>query len=128
MRSQKKIDTIFEEDCQIWASGLEIALESFMNYDLLPYRILLCGGGSGLPGIRQILSNGIWYDKLPLSNNPKVSYIQPRDVVNIVDRTKMLKSPQVVAPMGLANLALDIAGEEKMLSNVLGKAVKIIQS
>lgn len=124
----KKIDAIFEEDCQIWASGLQIALESFMNYDLLPSRILLCGGGSGLPGVRKILSNGLWYDKLPLSNNPKISYIQPRDVVNIIDKTKMLRSPQVVAPMGLANLALGIAGEEKMLSNVLGKAVKIIQN
>lgn len=124
----QKVDAIFEEDCHVWASGLEIAMESFLNYDLLPSRILLCGGGSGLPGIRKVLSSSFWYEKLPLSQHPKISYIQPRDVVNIVDQTKTLKSPQVVAPMGLANLALDISGEEKILSNVLGKAVKIIQN
>lgn len=124
----QKVDAIFDEDCQVWASGLEIALESFANYDLLPSRVLLCGGGSGLAGIYKILSDGLWNSKLPINQSLRVSYLQPRDIVNIIDQTKELKSPQVVAPMGLANMALDIAGDEKMLSGVLGKAVKVIQS
>ncbi|MEA1925795.1 MAG: cell division FtsA domain-containing protein [Patescibacteria group bacterium] len=124
----KRIDMIFDEDCQIWASGLEIALESFSNCDLLPPSILLCGGGSGLPGIHRVLSSQALYDKLPLAQNLQVGYIQPRDVMNIIDRTKILKSPQFIAPMGLANLALGISEKEEVLSDVLGKAVKIIQS
>ncbi len=124
----QRIDKIFEPDCEVWVSGLEIALDSFSNYDLLPPRILLCGGGSGLPGIQKILSKGGWIENMPISSEPKVSFIQPRDVVNIVDQTKQLKSPQMVAPMGLANLVLELTGEEKVLSNVLGKAVKIIQN
>ncbi len=124
----EKIDKIFEADCEVWVSGLEIALDSFSNYDLLPPRILLCGGGSGLPGIQKILSKGKWIENMPISSEPKVSFIQPRDVVNIVDQTKQLKSPQMVAPMGLANLVLELTGEEKVLSNVLGKAVKIMQN
>jgi cell division protein FtsA len=124
----ERIDKIFEPDCEVWVSGLEIALDSFSNYDLLPPRILLCGGGSGLPGIQKILSKGQWIENMPISSEPKVSFIQPRDVVNIIDQTKQLKSPQMVAPMGLANLALELTGEEKVLSNVLGKAVKIMQS
>lgn len=123
----EKIDKIFESDCEIWASGLEIALDSFSNYDLLPPRVLLCGGGSGLPGIRKVLAKGEWIENMPISE-PKVSFIQPRDVVNVTDQTQLLKSPQSVAPMGLANLVLELTGDEKVLSNVLGKAVKIIQN
>ncbi|MEA2006682.1 MAG: cell division FtsA domain-containing protein [Patescibacteria group bacterium] len=123
-----RVDRIFEQDCNVWASGLEIALESFLNYDLLPPRILLCGGGSGLPSIRKVLMSGIWSDKLPMSQQPHISYIQPRDVVNIIDKTKQLRSPQMVTPMSLASLALDITGDENVLSNVLGKAVKMMHN
>jgi len=56
-----------------------------------------------------------------------VSFLQPRDVVNIVDETGKLKDPQDITPMSLANLALDIVGEEKILSGILRRAVKMIQ-
>lgn len=122
-----RIDKIFQQDCDVWATGLEIALESFSNYDLLPQRVLLCGGGSGLPGIKKVLAGGLWSDKLPMSQQPRISYIQPRDIVNIIDQTKTLRSPQMVAPMSLANLALNIESGDNMLTNVLGKAVKMMQ-
>lgn len=123
-----KIERSLEPDCDVWISGVELALENFSSADLLPARILLCGGGSGLPGIYKALNTNWWKDKLPFAKKPTVSFIQPRDVVNIIDQTKTLKNPQDVTPMGLANLALDLAGDEKILSNVLKKAVKIIQN
>ena len=124
----QKISALFSDDCNIWASGLEIALESFLNYDLLPSKILLCGGGSALPGIKEVLLRAEWFSQLPISQDLKISYIQPRDVVNILDKTKKLATPQMVAPMGLADFILDEPDDEKTLSNVLGKAVKIIQN
>ncbi len=124
----QKINMLFREDCDVWASGLEIALESFLNYDLLPSKILLCGGGSALPGIKEILLKGEWINQLPISQDLKINYIQPRDVVNILDKTKKLTTPQMVAPMGLADFILDEPEDEKTLSNALGKAVKIIQN
>jgi hypothetical protein len=48
-------------------------------------------------------------------------------VVNIVDETGQLKDPQDITPMSLANLALDIMDEEKVLSGILRRAVKMIQ-
>ncbi len=123
----EQIEKVFQEDCEVWMSGFEIALDSFINHDLLPSRILLCGGGSGLPGIRRVLMEGSWSSKFPISQQPQVSYLQPRDVVNIIDKTKLLRSPQEVAPMGLANLLLDYRSEQGMLSEVLNKAVRMIQ-
>ena len=124
-----KLNTILEEDCRVWLSGLEIALENFSSsrIDLLPSRILLCGGGSGLPGIYRALSDDGWYRNLPFAKKPTVGFIQPRDVINIVDRTKRLNNPQDVTPMGLANLAIDMNSDEAVLNDMLKKAVKMIQ-
>ena len=124
----QKIEKILEEDCNIWLGGVELALENFGYVDLLPSRILLCGGGSGLPGIYKSLMSDTWLAKLPFAKKPRISFIQPRDVVNVVDMTKLLRNPQDVTPMGLANLSIDLAGDEQMLSNVARRALKIIQN
>jgi hypothetical protein len=39
----------------------------------------------------------------------------------------MLRDPQDITPMGLANLALDLVGEEKVMAGILRRAVKMIQ-
>jgi len=123
-----KIDKIFKEDCAVWMSGLEIAFESFRNQDALPSRILLCGGGSGLPIIRKTLLNGNWKDDLPISNILQVSYLQPRDIVNMIDETKQLVTPQSIAAMGLGSLAVNMQfDDDEVVNDVLRKAVKIIQ-
>jgi hypothetical protein len=87
----------------------------------------LCGGGSGLPGIKKALSSPKWTKSLPFAKMPQVSFLQPKDVVNIIDATGQLRDPQDITPMGLANLALDLAGEEKVMAGILRRAVKMIQ-
>lgn len=124
-----KISRILEQDCGVWLSGLELALENFSTADLLPSRILLCGGGSGLPGIYHALNTDWWQEKLAFPKKPTIGFLQPRDVVSIIDQTKTLKNPQDVTPMSLANLALEMANkDDKMLNSALQKAVKIIQN
>jgi hypothetical protein len=39
----------------------------------------------------------------------------------------MLRNPQDVTPMGLANLAIDMNSDEAVLNDMLKKAVKMIQ-
>lgn len=122
-----KIEGILSEDCEVWLSGIELSLSEFADSDLLPHRIFLCGGGSGLPGIKKVLLTKKWTEKLPFAKNPEVSFLQPRDVANIHDQTGELRDPQDITPMGLANLALDLTGEEKMMAGILRRAVKMIQ-
>ncbi len=123
-----KIEQILRNDYQVWASGVELALAEFAESDVLPHKILLGGGGSALPGIRKALMNSEWVRLLPFAQNPIINFLQPRDVTRVIDTTGKLVNPQDITPMGLANLSLDIAGEEKMMAGILRKVVQSIQS
>ncbi len=119
------IQQAFEDDCEVWLSGVELALEEFSAADaqgeqeLLPTRILLCGGGSMLPQIHKTLENAVWSKELPFGKRPKVEFIMPKDVVAIIDETGKIKDQQDVTPMALANLALDYAGDTTVIERVL---------
>ncbi|MFA5925500.1 MAG: cell division FtsA domain-containing protein [Parcubacteria group bacterium] len=124
----RRIEKMLAEDCQVWLDGVELSLGEYAESDLLPRRILLCGGGSALPGIKKALQSQEWLKNLPFSKVPSVGFLQPKDVTNIHDNTGFLQNPQDVTPMGLANLALDLVGEEKVLSSMLRRAVKMMQN
>lgn len=119
----QKIDSIFRDDYNIWLGGVELALAEFSQRDLLPEKILMCGGGSGLPGIRKVLSSDVWIKGLAFSRSPEVNFLHPRDVVNVIDSTRKLNSTQDVTPLGLGNLVLDLVDREKILSGILKKAM-----
>jgi cell division protein FtsA len=123
----EKIEKMFIDDCSVWLSGVELSLSEFSENDLLPNKIFLCGGGSGLPGIKKSLATSAWTKKLPFAKEVEVSFLQPKDVVNIFDETKELRDPQDITPMGLANLIIELVGEEKVLAGILRRAVKMIQ-
>jgi cell division protein FtsA len=123
-----RIEKLLDEDCQVWLDGVELSLGDYAESDLLPSRILLCGGGSALPGIKKALQSREWLKNLPFSKAPSINFLQPKDVSNIKDQTGLLLNPQDVTPMGLANLALDLVGEEKVLSSMLRRAVKMMQN
>ena len=122
-----KLEKLFFDDCNVWLSGVELSLSEFSDSDLLPNRIFLCGGGSGLPGIKKALLSTQWKKNLPFAKELEVSFLQPKDVVNIFDETRELRDPQDITPMGLANLVLETVGEEKVLAGILRRAVKMIQ-
>ena len=122
-----KIEQILEDDCNVWLRGMELTLSEFTESDVLPNRFFLCGGGSGLPGMKKALLSAEWRKNLPFAKLIEVGFLQPKDVINIVDETGKLKDPQDITPMGLANLALDLAGEEKMIAGILRRTVKMIQ-
>lgn len=122
-----KIERILDDDCNVWLSGVELALSEFSDADLLPHKFFLCGGGSGLPGIKKALNSPKWIKNLPFAKSPQVSFLQPKDVANIIDETRELRNPQDITPMGLANLVLDLVGEEKMMAGILRRAVKMMQ-
>lgn len=124
----QKFRNILEEDCKIWLSGIELALGEFVGSDLLPNRFLLCGGGSHLPEIKKVLETNKWPEDLPFGKPVKVEFIYPKDVINIVDKTGKLNDFQDVTPMGLANLALDLVGEERVLGSILRRVVRMMQN
>lgn len=123
----QKVEKLFEEDCRIWLSGISLALSEFSQSDLLPTKILMCGGGSGLPGIKKALLSQEWVDKLSFVRQPKVVFLQPQDAIHIIDKTGELTSTQDVTPIGLASLILEFVNEEKVLATILKRAMSKVE-
>lgn len=108
-------------DSRVWLSGVQLTLAEFMSVDFLPARILLCGGGSNLPEIRELLKDDTWFGELPFARKPTVHFIKPSEVTSLVDETGKLTEPQDVTPMALANLALELVDTETPVDSILSK-------
>lgn len=124
----KIIKDAFKTDCDVWFSGVELGLSEFSNLELLPSRILLCGGGSALPDILEVLNNKKWSKKLPFAKRPNVHFINPKDVVNVEDKTGKLNDIQDVTPMALANLAIELVGDEPVVGGLLNNLLKSLKN
>ena len=122
-----RLTEFFAEDCRVWLSGVELSLSEFSANDLLPTKIFLCGGGSGLPGIKAALQSAEWIAHLPFAKPPQVGFLQPKDIERVTDMTGTLINPQDVTPMGLANLVLQLTTEEKLIASILRRTVEDIQ-
>lgn len=126
-QSHKIVREALQSDCDVWLSGVILTLEEFENIDVLPSKILLSGGGSLLPEIKEVLETKDWVKALPFAKKPQINALHPKMITNITDDTKQLNSPQDAVPMALANLALNMIGEEPLPSKVLKKVVRLIQ-
>jgi cell division protein FtsA len=126
-KSKKIVRDAIYSDANVWLSGIQLALSEFSNVDLLPSNILLCGGGSALPEIKEVLTDGDWHKELPFAKKPQVHFIKPKDIANIVDETGEIKDQQDITPMGLANLVVEM-GEEDVLPSLMRKITKTLQA
>jgi cell division protein FtsA len=120
------VEELLIEDSRVWLGGLELALSEFSENDFLPNKILLCGGGSGLKELRNALSDPSLTSALSFAKPPEVSFLHPKDVSRLTDSTGELTTPQDVTPMSLASLAIEMLGEEKLLSGILRRTAKKI--
>jgi cell division protein FtsA len=119
----KTVRKAITDNCEVWLTGVELALEEFSNIELLPSKILLCGGGSLLPEIKEYLTKTNWAENLPFAKIPKVDFIKPADVISVKDETGKMKGAQDITPMSLANLGIDLAGDEKVVDNVVDRII-----
>ena len=94
------------EDARIWRSGVELMIGDLSGGELLPGRILLCGGGADLPQVREVLDEEGWWSRLPFARGPAVRALGPDEVVGLRDATGRLGTRQDVTPMALAHQAL----------------------
>lgn len=115
-------------DVKVWLSGVELSLAEFDKVDHLPTKILLCGGGTGLPEITKVLKGGDWYKALPFTRKPTVSHIDPKDVNRVVDKTGKLTTHADITPMGLANLGLDIINTGGITDSIMAKLTRTLQA
>ncbi|HEX7259564.1 MAG TPA: cell division FtsA domain-containing protein [Candidatus Saccharimonadia bacterium] len=127
VKDHEAVKEAVKADINVWLSGVELSLAEFTKIDHLPAKILLCGGGTGLPEIMQALKSD-WYKELPFARKPIISHIQPSMVSRVVDKTGQLTSYADITPMGLANLGLDVLNTGSISESVLQKLSKTLQN
>jgi len=125
---KEKVEHAVKQDCDVWLSGVQLTLEEFTDLELLPSRILLCGGGGNLPDIERVLKDAKWNRHLPFAKRPTVSFLKPKSVTSVVDETGELKGIEDVTPMALANLAIDMVGEEKVVNGIMSRIIGTLGS
>lgn len=121
------IEKIFSADCKIWLEGVELSLSEFAETDPLPSHIYLCGGGSALPGMSQVIMQSDWTQRLSFMGAPQVRFLQPQDVRSVVDTTGTLRDPRDITPMGLVHVAMDFAREERAIMQILRTAMEQVR-
>lgn len=127
-KSKAAVEEAVSGDIEVWLSGVELSLGEFDKVDHLPSKILLCGGGTGLPQITEALKGKDWYKNLPFARRPSVSHISPAEVSRVKDTTGKLTSFADITPMGLANLGLDLVGGESTTDTLMRKLARAISS
>ena len=124
----KVVEEAVNADIQVWLSGVELSLAEFERVEHLPAKILLCGGGTGLPQIKEALKGSEWYKGLPFARKPIVNHISPSEVNRVLDKTGKLVSFADITPMGLANLGLDQSGGETTTDTLVRKLARAISA
>jgi cell division protein FtsA len=126
VRAAAQVEKALENDVKVWLSGVELSLAEFDKVDHLPSKILLCGGGTGLPQIMKALKGKEWVKRLPFARQPVVQHISPQEVSRVTDTTGQLKSFADITPMGLATLGLDVLQSGSMTDSILSKLGKAV--
>jgi cell division protein FtsA len=126
-QSQRIVREAMKSDCEVWISGVALTLAEMEKIDILPSRIYICGGGSLLPEIKEILDSREWTQTLPFPKKPSVGFLEPKMITNIIDETRQLKDPIDVPSVALANIGLEYVGEEQILAKLLKKVVRLMQ-
>jgi cell division protein FtsA len=118
------IAEVIAGDVATWAAGVELVIEELGGGDLLPGRIELCGGGSGLPEVPAALRAERFWKHLPFARPPEVKVMTPDDIESIEDATNLLVDQQDVTPLGLAHQATQLQSAEDPLDAALRRVLR----
>ncbi len=113
---------------KVWLSGVEITLEEFELSDLLPNRILLCGGGAGLLELQEILATTDWYKKLPFSRRPIVHLVDADDIPDIANQSSTILDHSYATALGLLRVGLDTLAGAPSDNSLRAKFAKLLQN
>ena len=117
-----------QRNLAVWLSGVEITLEEFNLSDMLPNKILLCGGGAGLTELQDVLATTDWFKSLPFARRPIVNLVESADIPGINNLTRVNLDHSYVTALGLLRVALDTLAGSPEESGLKAKLAKILQN
>jgi len=96
-----------DKTCDVWVSGVELALSEFTDLDHIPHKMLLCGGGASLQNLTQALKETNWYGEIAFTRKPSIDFISPDQVIGIKDTTGDVNDHTFITAMGLLRVGSD---------------------
>lgn len=114
------VNESLDQTCDVWLSGVELALSDYSELENLPHQILLCGGGASLGKLIDALKETNWYGQLPFTRKPHISLIHPEQVVGIKDTTNKANDHTYITAMGLLRVGLDTIQQQEDLESTSG--------
>lgn len=124
----KKFEEAILRNLEVWISGVQLALEDFRLTEMLPGRILLCGGGAGLLELQEALATTDWYEDLPFSRRPVIHLIEAVDVPGINNTTDSPLDHSFMTALGLLRVAMDTLAGSPESTGLRAKFAKLLQN
>ncbi|MBQ3306498.1 rod shape-determining protein [Candidatus Saccharibacteria bacterium] len=106
-KTAEKLAKAIEKNLIVWTSGVELALSDFPMLDVLPNKVLLCGGGAGLMELQEELATADWYKNLPFARRPVIHLVEATDIPGIKNETEATLDHSFITAFGLLRVALD---------------------
>lgn len=123
-----KMELAIQRNLAVWLSGVEITLEEFNLSEMLPNKILLCGGGAGLTELQEVLATTDWFKELPFSRRPIVHLVESSDIPGIENGTNVSLDYSYTTALGLLRVALDTLAGAPEDSGIRAKLAKLLQN
>ncbi len=123
-----KMMLAIQRNLAVWLSGVQITLDDFQLSEMLPNKILLCGGGAGLGELQDVLSTTDWFKELPFARRPVIHLVNSTDIAGITNRTSTVLDHSYVTALGLLRVALDTLAGAPEEGGVRGKLAKLLQN
>ncbi len=123
-----KMMLAIQRNLAVWLSGVQITLDDFQLSEMLPNKILLCGGGAGLGELQDVLSTTDWFKELPFARRPVIHLVNSTDIPGITNRTSTVLDHSYVTALGLLRVALDTLAGAPEEGGVRGKLAKLLQN
>ena len=106
-RIKKQMKNILYPVAKVWMNTLKSALEINQDIEAYPTKIYLCGGGSLLPEIKEVMIEFPWTKLLPFATVPKIEIIYPNKLGNLIDQSSQLLYTYDITPASLTLYAYD---------------------
>jgi cell division protein FtsA len=97
----EKVEEVVQDNLLVWRTGVELLLETFTGLDHLPSKILLAGGGAGLPAIRATLDDEAFGDDLALTKHPTVQVLGFDQLPGIKNRSTLELDTSFITAAGM---------------------------
>lgn len=126
--AREKMLMAVRRNLAVWLSGVEITLGEFNLTDMLPNKILLCGGGAGLGELQEVLATTDWFKELPFARRPVVHLVENADIPGIHNQTSTSLDHSYVTALGLLRVALDTLAGAPEDDGIRSKLARLLQN